>query len=164
MFFSAIADEASERAKERVGRPRYTAFRGYPIREWLEFLPAAAIAAFPRHPAREGMRRFGHGAFRVFRSSMAGRVLFSMAGHNIQMAMAISVRAFDVIGSHGSVELLVNDPGRAVFGLRNMWDFVDAWHVGVYEGAMEAFGLDGRVQVCLHDVANADLELTFEPR
>jgi uncharacterized protein (TIGR02265 family) len=164
MFFSAIADEARKRAGKTVGREHYVAFRGYPLREWIEFLPAAARAAHPQLPAREGMRRFGQGAFDVFTSSLAGRVLFSIAGRNIMMAVPLTARAFDVIGSHGSVHVLVNEPGRAVFALRGMWDYIDAWHVGIYEGALRAFGVRGEVRVRNYEHENGDIEVCYEPR
>jgi uncharacterized protein (TIGR02265 family) len=164
MFFSAIADETRKRTGASVGREKYTAFRGYPLREWLEFLPAAARAAHPHHPPRAGMRRFGQGAFDVFTSSIAGRVLFSIAGRNIMMAVPLTARAFDVIGSHGSVAVVLNEPGRAVFALRDMWDYIDAWHVGIYEGALRAFGVEGNVRVRNYDHSNADLEVRYRPR
>ncbi|MEM6954078.1 MAG: DUF2378 family protein [Myxococcota bacterium] len=160
MFFSAIADEAS-RGGQPVGRERYVPFRGYSLREWLEFLPEAARAAHPSAHAKEGMRRFGHNAFGVFTTSMAGRVLFSMAGRNLSLAISLSTRAFDVIGSHGSVRTLTNEPGRAVLALRGMWDYVDAWHVGIYEGALRAFGIDGDVRIRMHDLSNGDIELRY---
>ena len=161
MFFTAIVDEIRRQGGDPVGRDRYVAFRGYPVREWLAFLPAAAEAAFPRLTPREGMRRFGQGAFDVFTRGVAGRVLFSMAGRNIELAVGLTGRAFDVIGSHGRVEVLENTGGRAVFGLRDMWDYIDAWHVGIYEGALAAFGASGEVRVRIHDHANGELEVCY---
>lgn len=164
MFFGAIANEASERSGRTVGRERYVAFHGYPLTEWLAFLPEAAAAAHPQLPVREGMRRFGQNAFAVFTGSMVGRVLFSMAGRNIQTAVGLTGRAFDTIGSHGRVEVLVNESGRAIFGLRDMWDYLDAWHVGIFEGALDAFGQVGEVRVRTFNICNGDLELRYRPR
>ncbi|MEM9069807.1 MAG: DUF2378 family protein [Myxococcota bacterium] len=161
MFFAAIAREARERTGTHVGRERYVKFEGYPLQEWLAFLPEAAVAAYPDQPPREGMRRFGQGAFEVFTTSLAGRVLFSLAGRNVRMAVGLTGRAFDVIGSHGRVEVLVNESGRAVLGLRDMWDYLDAWHVGIYEGALRAFGQTGEVRVLARDRSNGDLELRY---
>jgi uncharacterized protein (TIGR02265 family) len=160
MFFRSICAEAAARGA-RVGRERYVPFRGYPLREWLTLMPEAARAAHPGVHPKEGMRRLGLGAFKVFEHSVAGRVLFSMAGRHAPAAAELTARAFDVIGSHGTVRVLVNEPGRVVFGLRNMWDYIDAWHVGVYQGAMRAFGLQGEVRVRLFDLANGDLELRY---
>ncbi|MFK7988231.1 MAG: DUF2378 family protein [Sandaracinaceae bacterium] len=164
MFFSAIAQEARERSGDAVGRERYVAFHGYPLTEWLAFLPEAARAAYPELTEREGMRRFGQNAFSVFTNSLAGRVLFSMAGRNIRTAVGLTGRAFDAIGSHGGVDVLVNEPGRAVFGLREMWDYLDAWHVGIYEGALDAFGHVGEVRIRAFDIKNGDLEIRYGPR
>lgn len=160
MFFTSIVERAAARGGT-IGRPRYVAFRGYPLSEWIELLPVAAELAFPHLTPREGMRRFGQEAFDVFTASTAGRVLFSMAGRNVSMAVELTPRVFDVVSSHGSVKLLEAEPGRAVFALRDMWDYIDAWHVGIFEGGVRAFGLDGRVRVRTHDMSNADLELRY---
>lgn len=164
MFFTAIAEEAERRSGRRVGRETYVAFRGYPLAEWLELLPAAATAAYPHLPPREGMRRFGREAFAVFQSSLAGRVLMSLAGRNVSMALGLAGRAFDVIGSHGSVSVLVNEPGLGVLAIRDMWDYIVGWHVGIWEGGFAQFGQDVEVRVRQYDLANADLELRYWPR
>ena len=162
MFFEAIAEEASARAGQRVGRPRYVAFRGYPLAEWLEFLPEAAQKAYPALHPREGMRRFGHNAFSVFDGCMAGRVVMSMAGRNLVASVALTSRIFQVIGSHGTLTATTNVPGRAVIGLRDVWDYIDAWYVGIFEGALKAFGTSGEVRVRMQDAANGDIELVYD--
>ncbi|MEM9191362.1 MAG: DUF2378 family protein [Myxococcota bacterium] len=162
MFFRGIAEESSRLAGERVGRERYVLFRGYPLREWLEFMPAAARAAYPHVDPREGMRRFGHGAFGVFLKSTAGRVLFSMAGQNPGIAVGLTGRAFEMIGSHGRVEMLENEQGRAILAFEEMYDWVEAWHVGIIEGALRAFGASGEVRAKMHDIANGQLEVHYE--
>ncbi|MFK8004012.1 MAG: DUF2378 family protein [Polyangiales bacterium] len=161
MFFSAIADEASAACGSRVGRARYVPFQGYPLSEWIAFLPEAARAAYPsRHP-KEGMRRFGHNAFSVFNQSMAGRVILSMAAKNIHASMSLTSRVFQAIGSHGELTSPINEPGRAIVAVRDSWDYIDSWYVGIFEGAIRAFGAKGEVRVRVHDRSNADLEILY---
>jgi uncharacterized protein (TIGR02265 family) len=151
----------AQRGGAPIGRERYTSFRGYPLSEWLDLLPRAAEVAYPHVPPREGMRRFGHTAFSTFTSSTAGRVLFSMAGQSPAMAARLAGRAFDVIGSHGRVHVLDVGDNYAVLGLRDMWDYIDSWHVGVYEGALAALRVQGDVRVRPMDRTNADLEIRW---
>lgn len=161
MFFSAIAEEASTLSGRRVGRARYVAFQGYPLSEWIAFLPEAARAAYPsRHP-KEGIRRFGRNAFSVFNQSVAGRVVLSMAAKNLHASMSLTSRVFQVLGSHGKLTLATNEPGRALIAVRDSWDYIDCWYVGIFEGAIRAFGAEGEVRVRIHDRSNADLEVLY---
>lgn len=161
MFFSAIAEEASVASGTRVGRERYVSFQGYPLSEWIAFLPEAAKAAYPTVHAKEGMRRFGHGAFSVFDQSVAGRVILSMAAKNLHASMSLTSRIFQVLGSHGSLSPVINEPGRAVIAIRDSWDYIDSWYVGIFEGAIRAFGATGEVRVRLRDRSNGDLEVLY---
>lgn len=158
MFFALLQSEVARRG-HRIGRERYVRFRGYPLEEWLRFLPEAARLAHPSVPTREGMRRLGHGAFETFTSSTAGRVLFSMAGMQPEAAASLTGRAFDVIGSHGRVEVLESERGRVVLRLTDMWDYIEGWHVGVYEGAARALGVEGEVHVRMASHCDGDVEM-----
>lgn len=158
MFFALLQTEVARRG-HRIGRDRYVRFRGYPLEEWLRFLPEAARLAHPGVPTREGMRRLGHGAFETFTASTAGKVLFSMAGMQPEAAARLTGRAFDVIGSHGRVEVLESERGRVVLRLSNMWDYIEGWHVGVYEGAAAALGVEGRVRVRMASHCDGDVEM-----
>lgn len=161
MFFSAIAKEAYAVAGTQVGRERYVPFRGYPLQEWIAFLPEAARAAHPNVHPKEGMRRFGQNAFQVLSESVIGRVLLSMAGKNLFASVSLTSRVFQAIGSHGHLTSPINEPGRAVIALRDMWDYIDAWYVGIFEGALRAFGASGEVRVRLKDRSNGDIELLY---
>lgn len=161
MFFSAIANEASAASGSRVGRARYVAFQGYPLSEWLRFLPQAAKAAHPSVNTKEGMRRFGRNAFSVFNQSVAGRVVLSMAAKNLHASISLTSRVFQVVGSHGKLSSPVNEPGRAVIAIRDTWDYIGSWHVGIFEGAIRAFGAQGEVRIRVHDRSNADLEVLY---
>jgi hypothetical protein len=42
-----------------------------------------------------------------------------------------------------------------------MWDYIDSWHVGIYEGALAALRVQGDVRVRPMDRTNADLEIRW---
>ena len=50
---------------------------------------------------------------------------------------------------------------RAVVALRDLWNFPDSYQVGVFEGAMETFGLRGDIRVRVHSLADVDLLITW---
>ncbi|MEM1416118.1 MAG: DUF2378 family protein [Myxococcota bacterium] len=161
MFFAMIQQRVREAGAGHVGRDRYVAFRGYPLEEWLRFLPEAADRAHPRLPTREGMRRFGQAAFETFETSVPGRVLFSLAGRNPMGVTRAAGRAFTAIASHGRVEVEVADEGRAVLRYLDMWDYLESWHVGVVEGAAAAIGHVPALRVRMADHCHGEIEIRW---
>ncbi|UJR85212.1 Hypothetical protein I5071_72920 [Sandaracinus amylolyticus] len=160
LFFEPIA-ERTRRIGKPVGRARYLAFRGYPLTEWLAFLAAASHALYPTLPPREGLRRVGWGAYDGFVQSTVGAVLFGLAGKSPELAVPLVGRAYELVRAHGVVRILEHGPGRAVFSYRDFWDWPDAWHLGVLEGALRVFRLRGDVRVRVHGERDADLELRW---
>lgn len=161
MFFESLAQRAA-RSGKRIGRDRYVQFQGYPLREWIEFLPQVAQTVHPSDAARTGIQKLGAIGYRTLAESTAGRVLFSMAGQNPRVAVTLIARAYKVIGSPGRVEVVEQSGGGAVIAFRDIWAFVDSWHVGALEGALRGFGIDGRVLVRRYSIENADLEVRWE--
>ena len=163
VFFEPIA-ERTRRIGKPVGRERYVTFRGYPLSEWIEFQCAAARVLYPHVPPREGIRRLGHGAYDGFLQSTAGSVLMGFAGPHLEFAVPLVPRAYVLLGSHGSVTLTSHEPGRAVYAYRGLWDFIDAWHVGVLEGCLAAFRVPRRLRCRMLSPCDADLEATWGDR
>jgi len=161
VFFEPIA-ERTRRTGRPVGRSRYVAWRGYPLSEWIEFLPAAAHALHPQQPVREGIRRLGQGAYDGFLQSTVGSVLMGFAGTNLDLAVPLVPRAYVLLASHGTVTLASHEPGRAVYQYRGLWDFIDAWHVGVLEGCLRAFRRAGRLRCRMMSDCDGDLEATWD--
>ncbi len=160
VFFEPIAAR-TRRVGKAVGRDRYVTFRGYPLTEWIEFLPAAARVLYPHEPVREGIRRLGQGAYDGFLQSTAGSVLMSFAGPHLDLAVPLVPRAYVLLASHGRVTLESHEPGRAVYAYRGLWDFIDAWHVGVLEGCLRAFRPTGRLRCRMYSQCDGDLEATW---
>ena len=161
VFFEPVAARA-RRVGKPFGRPRYLVFRGYPLAEWLEFLPAAAAALYPTLAPREGIRRLGWGAYEGFVESTIGAVLFGLAGKSPELAIPLVGRAYELVRAHGSVRTIAQSPGRAVIAYRGFWDWIDAWHLGIVEGALRAFRLRGEVRVRMLGPNDGDIELRWD--
>jgi len=159
MFFQGLADQARLGSGPPVGRERYTAFKTYPLREYIELLAAAARAVHPDVPLREGLRRLGHRAFPNLTSSTVGRVLFSVAGDDFGEALRLATNAFRIVASPGRVRVASLERGSALLELRHMWTFADAYQVGVFEGAMRSYRRQGEVRVLVRGVSEVDLWL-----
>jgi uncharacterized protein (TIGR02265 family) len=162
MFMQAIADEARAVSGATQGRGRWLAFKDYPLREWLTLLVDCARAAHPRVSAREGIRRLGQNAYPMFARSTIGKVVMSVAGDNFALALRQVPRVYAVSGNGVTAELAEQREGRAIVQLRGVWDFPDAWQVGAFEGALDAFRKEGSVRVRILSLCDVDLELTWQ--
>ncbi|MEM7604702.1 MAG: DUF2378 family protein, partial [Myxococcota bacterium] len=85
--------------REQLGpsaRPRYIAFKDYPLREWMEVLLYASREAFPRQPKREALHRLGLRAYEAFGASRIGKVMFAMAGRDLRALYGMAPRIIGV--------------------------------------------------------------------
>lgn len=161
MFFRGVQEHARKRGKRLRPETNYIAFRGYPLEEWLRFLPEAAEAVYPHLPVRAALRALGQSGFDALEGSTTGRVLFSLAGRAPSTAVSLIGKAFELIKSHGSVRVTQRSDDRAVVSYREIWDYIDSWHVGTLEGGLKAFGVSGSVRVRMVSIDRGDLEIRW---
>lgn len=161
MFFQTMSDQANATSGQLPGRERYVPYKDYPLREWMELLPKAAKLAFPRLPVREGIRRLGQQSYPTFARSTVGKVVMAAAGTNFGAALRLAPRAFALTNSTTKCEVLSIVEGRAVLRVIRAYDFVEALHVGVFEGTMRSFQKTGVVRVRILSSSSADFELTW---
>jgi uncharacterized protein (TIGR02265 family) len=158
MFLQSLVDQAKAAAGRTPGRGRYLPFKDYTFTEWMELMVECAACAHPRVTAREGMRRLGQKAYPTFTESTLGKVVMSVAGIDLVSAFRLTPRIYGMSGKSGTVEITNLAEGRAVVHLRGMWDFPTAWHVGVFEGGIRAFGKTPLVKVRSFSKCDADIE------
>lgn len=158
MFFRAMLDASG--VGHELGR--FVPFKKYPATEWQRVAVICAKRIAPGRSVRQGLRELGRHAFPAFADSMVGRVILSVAGRDLEAALRLLPRAYDVAGSMASAELLDVSPGRAQLRLRDCWDFAEAHEVGVFEGVLAAFGKRGQVFVRPISCGDLDLLLVWE--
>jgi uncharacterized protein (TIGR02265 family) len=140
MQLQALVDECKRRGAPIAGR-RYTAFRDYPGAELIDLLVLAAERAWPTFPRREGMRRLGRVAYPTFRSSIVGRVLLGsiLGPEDIPGAWPLLAKAYSISGSVGGATVIETGDKEALVRMEGIYSFVDCWHVGIFEGLVDAF-------------------------
>jgi uncharacterized protein (TIGR02265 family) len=163
MFFRSVL-EATRAHAAALEAERYTAFKDYPLTDYIRLLDRCAGAAFRTVPRREGLRRLGWEAFPTFASSVVGKVILSLSTDDFQLALRSVSKVYGVIGNVGGATAEVLSDGRALVALRSIQTFADSYHVGVFEGAMKSFGVEGKVQVRSHKLEDHDLLLEWQPR
>lgn len=161
MFFDGPIAEAFRRSGDRPGKPSYVAFKDYPLTEHIQVLVACAMAGYPDVPVREGLRRLGRDAFRTFLESLAGKVLFSVAGRNFDAALGLVARSYGIAGPVGTATVIQRTPDAAVIRMKDIFNMPDCYHVGVFEAAMEYFRMDGEVLTRVRSSSDVDIMMAF---
>ena len=154
MQLQALVDECARGG--HVVEKRFTAFREYSGEELVDLLVESASLCHPRVPRREGMRRLGHVAYPTLAQSMLGRVVFGLVGNDPKNLVALVSKGYMLSNSSGSAETLEVTESDAILRLQGIYSFIDAWHVGIIEGAFAAIGRDCTVRIKLRSPTSAD--------
>lgn len=161
MYLNGLVDDMIAAGKAPAKPRRWVAFKNVPMREWLELLVEASAAIHPRAPPREALRRLGQKGYQTFAKSIAGRVLIDLGGVEFASALRVIPSIYRNV-SAGSCDIDVDPKKRiAIARLRNIWDWPDAWQVGLFEGGLLAFREAGTVRVRLLSMCDADLEIKW---
>jgi uncharacterized protein (TIGR02265 family) len=163
MFFDAPIAEAFRRSGQHMAKRAYFPFKDYALTEHIQVLAACAMAGYPDVPLREGLRQLGRDAFRTFLESLAGRVLFSVAGRNFDAALALVSRSYSIAGPVGTATVVGRTPDAAVIHLKDIYNFPDAYHVGVFEAAMDYYGEEGEVHTLVRTPSDVDIKMVLRP-
>jgi len=142
-FSNLLAMARASRCKLPDGaEKRYHAFKDYPLTEHVHLLAEVAKAVHPDLPLGEALRQIGQRIYPMFAASLAGKVIFSTVGHNPSSVLAAGVKAYNVSASVGRVHIIELDNAHGHFYLENMFNFVEQYHVGIFEGAIKVIGYD----------------------
>ncbi len=161
MFFTCVNDLAREKSGSAPGRETYTRFKSYPLREWLEMLPECARLAYPRLSIHSALFETGFHIYRTFSESTVGRVVMSVAGRDVHAAIRLTARAYAAVASSSSVTVVEHEARRAVFELRNFWEYPDCYQAGVLAAGVQSYGEKPRVRVRSISRCDCDVELTW---
>lgn len=154
---------------ERCGAPRpsdkrFFTFKDYPLRDCMRMTLDSVCIIYPDISPREGLIRIGRHVYPTLASTTIGKVLFSVAGRSWERTLNLCRKAWEVSISPGSATLADMTNQSARVELRSIWNFTDTYQVGVMEGAMESFGVRGKIRaVTLSRRCDVDLLLEWDP-
>lgn len=162
IFLQRIVDEAKSHSGKSIREAKYFPFKDYPFTEWMQVIVDGGLAAYPRVPPREALRRIGHGTFATYRESTLGKVVLSVAGNSIGATIPLVPKLYELTSARGThVVIARNDPGHCVVEMRDAWDFPDSYHVGVLEGGFLALGHTVDVRVHTISLSRCDIEFRY---
>jgi len=162
MQFQGLLDECARRGRAIPGR-RYVAFRDYPGAELVELLAMCAERLYPDQAPREGLRRLGHIAYPTLKRSLLGKIVFGALGNDIRGLLKLVTKGYQLSGSTGRAEVLEYGDAEAIVRLEDIYTFIDAWHVGIIEGAAATYAKDPVVKMKRLTPTSADFWVRWTP-
>lgn len=145
------------------GRVRpYVAFSTYPMREYVALLASLCTRSRPGLSSAECVRRLGRTLYPNYAKTITGTAIFAVAGGNFRRVLELCPAAYRIATPTATVAIDECSAGTARVSMRGMYALADTHQVGIFEGAMEACGVEGTVLVQRHDdPGDTDFELSW---
>ena len=136
--------------------------RTYPASDYLTLLYTAADALEEKLGAEDAVfNACGRACVQRF-SSGPGQVVFGILGKgNPQRLFAQTRVAFSTVVTYGKREHRPAGPNGCIISYRGDMQ-PPAYHVGIFEGALEALGFQGRVTARPLNLDSVDYEISWE--
>ena len=162
MLFQFLDLAAEKAGKQQASKGGFIAFKNSPLREYMKAAVATAELAFPGEPLRQGLRQIGHVVYPSYAETMIGSAIFSVAGRDFFKIASLAARAYGLTIKPGSLSVSKIDERHVEVSLRQIWDFVDSQHVGIWEGALQVCNAEGQIRVRRLSPCDADFDIQWE--
>jgi len=161
MYLESLLSTLERRGAARPTAKRYLTFKDYPLLELMHLMVDAVGLLYPDISPRAGMTALGRLAFPTLVSTTVGKVIFSIAGDSWVRALRLVTKAYEISIRPGTASVQELTETSARVELREIWNFGDSYQVGVFEGAMEYFGVRGSVRA-VRIGRRCDVDLNME--
>jgi uncharacterized protein (TIGR02265 family) len=162
MFFNDGIEHVVAQGKQPPSTRKYVAFKSYPNRELIQLLADCAQRAYPDVPLREGLRRLGRSAYPTLASSMVGRVVFGVLGKDIVSIFRIAAKGYEIALTAGKARVVEVDAHGARVRFDDIYNFLECYQVGVFEGAILTCDRRGEVKLKLDTPFSGELLATWD--
>jgi len=161
MFFLAIVEGVKRRGVTlELPRERYLPFSFYPITEFVPLLVRAAALFYPELSLRLALRALGASGPKAFIASTLGKVTLG-AAEGVHATVAAIAKTYEINIRPSRCKILESKPRRMVLSLEDVYYFLDAHHVGVFEGTLSHAGVSGCVKIASYSRTSAELLLEW---
>lgn len=160
-YLQALVDEAASQGHYLTEYGPYRDFNDYPQREAARLLHECATRLYPDEPVGEGLRRLGWAMFPTLLRTMVGRVVYGALGTDYVTVLPHTSRGFEISLGLGSCDTEVVNTRDAVLNVRDYYLFPEHFLVGVFEGVMTHYELEGSVRLRRLSSTDADYLQTW---
>lgn len=164
-FFSLVRDEVEKQGGRLSSEDKkYYAFKQYPVSEFYDLVEEALPILYPRKSTRNGLRALGKLGYTSFMETRTGRVVFGVLGRSVQSVLKAAGKGYKYTISRGRCTLLESSDKHAILQYRELYTFLDAYHMGLLEGVLEHYDCIGKIGIRRISEASADVSLMWVPK
>jgi uncharacterized protein (TIGR02265 family) len=162
MFLSNLYEIASssDQGFELDARNIFS-FRDYPLVEQVRLVPRIAAALYPDVSLRSAMLQLGRRVCPTFAGSLIGKLIFSAVGGDVAMLMRAGATAYSISSNVGQLEILECGLRSVRLGMREMFNYVDSYQLGILEGALMMLGCKPSLLLKLDSPVSAEVHLSW---
>lgn len=161
MFLQLLVDAIGPTNMAKRPMKRYSAFKNYPLREYVELL-AFASAHMRKKAAADCVRRLGWRVYPNYAKTITGTAIFAVAGHDFHRMIEVSPTAYQVSLSPAEIRVVTLEAQYALIELRNLYNIPDFHQVGIWEGAMQTCGVQGQIKTEAIDFGAVNFEIHWQ--
>lgn len=169
MFFNDVFDTVAQKRPDvdlfaiaNIKKRRYFPFLSYPYADMLTIMSAGSRLVHPRVSHGEALRRMGVRAYSRLAETKVGQLVFGALGGDVKRVLLAGPRGYSLSSNFGELTAEVTGEKQIVYRFRNMPSLLETYQVGVIEGGLEAIKAIATVRVSAVDIANADIQITWE--
>lgn len=161
MFLQLLVDAIGPTNMTKRPVKRYSAFKNYPLREYVELLGFAS-AHMRRKTAADCVRRLGWRVYPNYAKTITGTAIFAVAGHDFHRMIEVAPTAYQVSLQPSEVRIRALEPHYAHIELRNLYNIPEFHQVGIWEGAMQTCGVQGQIKTEFIDYGAVNFEIRWQ--
>jgi uncharacterized protein (TIGR02265 family) len=161
MYFNGIVRDILSKISTYTPSTSYRAFHYYPLRDFMALVVEAASLLYPMAGAREGIRLVGRNAYRDFADSTIGKVILGAVKNDVSAILSLATKAYGVSMTQAKVGVVERGDHYAILSMSNVYNFLDTYQVGVFEGVFLITATTGEVKIHRTGHSEAQLLLTW---
>ena len=161
MFLQLLVDSVGPTHMAKRPIKRYSAFKNYPLREYVELLSFACEHTRKKTPA-DCVRRLGWRVYPNYAKTITGTAIFAVAGHDFHRMIEVAPTAYQVSLQPAELRIRTLEPQYALVELRNLYNLPDYHQVGIWEGAMQTCGVQGEIKTEVIDYGAVNFEIHWQ--
>jgi uncharacterized protein (TIGR02265 family) len=161
MFLQLLVDAIGPTHMAKRIQRKYSAFKNYSLREYVE-LQAFAVEHMRKKAPAECVRRLGWRVYPTYAKTITGTAIFAVAGYDFRRIIEVSPAAYHVGLEPAEVRVRNIQPQYALVELRNMYNIPEFHQVGIWEGAMQTCGVEGHIKTEVLDFGSVNFELRWQ--
>jgi uncharacterized protein (TIGR02265 family) len=138
---------------------RFTAFRLYPVKDYLTRMVKLAHIHFGEEKIYQGIFEIQAQAYPAWRRTVLGAASFAMLGSDFDRILRLVIRQMPRVVNYMRAELQTEAPGLHIVKFRDEYVYIEHAMVGALHGLARSCGVDAQIRVNLDGPFNGTVHI-----